>query len=65
MSPVIHIFQQGRTQAQKLAVYQQLPIRLEAQCDLRPQDLVVSVSANTVEAWSFVFGRAQFLTGEL
>lgn len=62
---VIHIFQQGRTQAQKVAAYEQLAIRLEARCDLRPQDLVVSVSANTVEDWSFGFGRAQFLTGEL
>ncbi len=62
---VIHIFQQGRSRDQKVAVYEQLALRLEAQCELRPQDLVVSISTNTVDDWSFGLGRAQFLTGEL
>ncbi len=62
---VIQIFQQGRTVAQKQAAYEQLAIRLEAKCGIRPADLIISVLANERADWSFGLGRAQFLTGEL
>jgi phenylpyruvate tautomerase PptA (4-oxalocrotonate tautomerase family) len=62
---VIQIFQQGRTVEQKKAAYQQLARRLEDQCHLRPEDLIVSVNANERADWSFGLGRAQFLEGEL
>jgi hypothetical protein len=32
---------------------------------VRPQDLIVSVTANERADWSFGLGRAQFLEGEL
>ncbi|WP_339499041.1 tautomerase family protein [Pseudomonas silesiensis] len=39
--------------------------RLQAECDLSPDDLIVSLVENTDADWSFGRGRAQFLTGEL
>jgi phenylpyruvate tautomerase PptA (4-oxalocrotonate tautomerase family) len=62
---VVQIFQQGRTAAQKQAAYAQLARRLDAECGVRPQDLIVSVTANERADWSFGLGRAQFLEGDL
>ena len=45
--------------------YEQLAKRLDAECDVAPTDLIVSVVANGREDWSFGLGRAQFLEGEL
>jgi phenylpyruvate tautomerase PptA (4-oxalocrotonate tautomerase family) len=61
---VVQIFQQGRSQQQKVAAYAALAERL-AECDVLPGDLIVSVVGNKPEDWSFGHGRAQFLTGEL
>ena len=38
---------------------------LDARCGLDSADLVVSITDNNDEDWSFGYGRAQFLTGEL
>jgi phenylpyruvate tautomerase PptA (4-oxalocrotonate tautomerase family) len=62
---VIQIVQQGRTTEQKQAAYAQLAKRLEAECQVAPTDLIVSVVANGREDWSFGLGRAQFLEGDL
>jgi hypothetical protein len=62
---VIQIFQQGRTAATKQATYAALSEALGREAGLRGEDLIVSCSGNTKEDWSFGFGRAQFLTGEL
>ena len=62
---VIQILHQGRTGEQKQAAYEQLAKRLDAENLVRPEDLIVSVSANRREDWSFGLGRAQFMTGEL
>ena len=62
---VIQIFQQGRSAEQKQTAYEQLANRLDAAGLVRPADLIVSVTGNTREDWSFGLGRAQFLTGEL
>lgn len=62
---VIQIFQQGRTAGQKKAAYVALARELEAQCQVRPEDLIVSVMANERSDWSFGLGRAQFLDGDL
>lgn len=35
------------------------------ECGLRGQDLIVTVSGNGKEDWSFGEGRAQFLVGDL
>ena len=42
-----------------------LAANLAARCGLDSADLVVSITDNTDEDWSFGYGRAQFLTGEL
>jgi Tautomerase enzyme len=50
---------------QKERLYALLAEQLKRDCGLDPADLVVSVSENDDEDWSFGLGRAQFLTGEL
>jgi phenylpyruvate tautomerase PptA (4-oxalocrotonate tautomerase family) len=62
---VIQIFQQGRSEDQKRAVYRELASRLQDACGIAPTDLVVSVVTNGREDWSFGLGRAQFLEGDL
>jgi phenylpyruvate tautomerase PptA (4-oxalocrotonate tautomerase family) len=61
----VQVFQQGRDADQKTALYAGLADRLAAETGLRGEDLVVSLSANTKEDWSFGNGRAQFLEGDL
>jgi phenylpyruvate tautomerase PptA (4-oxalocrotonate tautomerase family) len=62
---VLQVFQQGRSEEQKRALYAGLARRLEESTGLAPSDLVVSVATNTREDWSFGLGRAQFLEGDL
>src|SRR5215218_2658942 len=62
---IIQIFQQGRSTEQKVAAYAELAKRLEAECDVRPEDLIISVVANRHVDWSFGLGQAQFLDGTL
>ena len=62
---VLQIFQQGRTDAHKVAAYSRLAERLKAEVGLEPTDLIVSVVANERADWSFGLGRAQFLEGDL
>lgn len=59
------MFQQGRDAAKKQAVYAALAERLGKECGVPGTDLIVSMTANTKEDWSFGNGRAQFLTGDL
>jgi phenylpyruvate tautomerase PptA (4-oxalocrotonate tautomerase family) len=62
---VIQIFQQGRSEDQKKAVYRELADRLQAHCGIAPTDLIVSIVSNGRQDWSFGLGRAQFLEGDL
>jgi phenylpyruvate tautomerase PptA (4-oxalocrotonate tautomerase family) len=62
---IIQIFQQGRSTEQKVAAYAELAKRLEAECGLRREDLIISVMANRHVDWSFGLGQAQFLDGTL
>jgi phenylpyruvate tautomerase PptA (4-oxalocrotonate tautomerase family) len=62
---LVQVFQQGRSEAQKKALYARLAERLESDCGVAKTDLVVSVAANGREDWSFGLGRAQFLEGDL
>lgn len=62
---LIEVVQQGRSEAQKRALYASLARRLNEEVGLAPADLVVSISENTKADWSFGFGAAQFLEGEL
>jgi hypothetical protein len=62
---IIQIFQQGRSTEQKQAMYAELAKRLEAECGVGGEDLIISVMANRHVDWSFGLGRAQFLDGTL
>ena len=62
---VIQVTEQGRDESQKKALYAALARALEARVGLRPEDLIVSIVANTSADWSFGLGRAQFLDGDL
>ena len=62
---IIHVVSRRRTRAEKERLYALLAERLKRDCGLDPADLVISVSGNDDEDWSFGLGRAQFLTGEL
>ena len=62
---LVQVFQQGRSDAQKQALYARLAERLGSECGVAGTDLVVSVAANSRADWSFGLGRAQFLEGDL
>ena len=59
------MFQQGRSEEQKRALYAGLARRLQESAALGSSDLIVSVASNTREGWSFGLGSAQFLEGDL
>jgi phenylpyruvate tautomerase PptA (4-oxalocrotonate tautomerase family) len=62
---LIEITQQGRDETQKQALYRRLAGALSQRGQAQPEDLIIAVSENSRADWSFGFGRAQFLTGEL
>jgi phenylpyruvate tautomerase PptA (4-oxalocrotonate tautomerase family) len=62
---LVEITQQGRSRDQKVVMYASLARALQEKAGLHPQDLIISVTENTREDWSFGEGRAQFLDGGL
>jgi phenylpyruvate tautomerase PptA (4-oxalocrotonate tautomerase family) len=62
---VISIVSRPRTSEEKQQFYRTLSALLEQRCNLDPADLVMSIASNTDVDWSFGYGRAQFVTGEL
>lgn len=62
---VIRVTSKQRTQDKKKLLYSLLGQRLKDRCQIEPQDLLVSIVENGDADWSFGFGKAQFLTGEL
>jgi phenylpyruvate tautomerase PptA (4-oxalocrotonate tautomerase family) len=62
---IVHVVSRHRTRTQKEKFYRLLAEYLHRDSGLDPCDLIVSVSENDDEDWSFGQGRAQFLTGEL
>jgi phenylpyruvate tautomerase PptA (4-oxalocrotonate tautomerase family) len=62
---IVHVVSRRRTRAQKQRFYALLAHKLAEQCGLDPADLIVSITENDDEDWSFGHGRAQFLTSEL
>jgi phenylpyruvate tautomerase PptA (4-oxalocrotonate tautomerase family) len=62
---VIQITTRPHPREAKEAFYRRLCQELESDCGLSPSDVVVSIVTNSDEDWSFGYGRAQFLTGEL
>ncbi|KKC04134.1 tautomerase family protein [Mycobacterium nebraskense] len=62
---IVHMVSRRRTRAMKEKFYELMAGNLADRCGLDPADLIVSISENGDEDWSFGLGRAQFLTGEL
>lgn len=62
---MIQIFtQRGRTQNAKQLLYQAIASKL-ACAGVVPEDVFIGYVENGAEDWSFGFGQAQYLTGEL
>jgi len=62
---VVHVVSRRRTREMKEKFYELLVSNLSERCGLDATDLIVSITENSDEDWSFGHGRAQFLTGEL
>jgi phenylpyruvate tautomerase PptA (4-oxalocrotonate tautomerase family) len=62
---VIEITHQGRTREQKIAMYHAMAQALSESTGLNPNDLIISLTENHREDWSFGAGAAQFLDGML
>jgi len=54
-----------RTEPQKIEFYRLLVEKLQSQCGISPDDVIVSIVENDDADWSFGRGRAQFITREL
>jgi phenylpyruvate tautomerase PptA (4-oxalocrotonate tautomerase family) len=62
---VLQVVSRRRPRDFKERFYKLLASNLAERCGLDPADLIVSITENDDEDWSFGYGRAQFLTGEL
>lgn len=62
---VVRVTSRPRTQEQKEGFYRLLCEHLQRRCNIPSNDVVVAITENTDADWSFGYGRAQFLTGEL
>lgn len=54
-----------RTDKMKKEFYRLLSINLEKDCKIAPKDVMVTFVTNGAGEWSFGFGKAQFLNGDL
>ena len=62
---IIQIFtQRGRSAVMKSALYAEIANRL-GEMGVEGEDIFIGYHENGPEDWSFGFGRAQYLTGEL
>jgi phenylpyruvate tautomerase PptA (4-oxalocrotonate tautomerase family) len=62
---VVQVTTRRRSQLEKQNFYELLCRELNRCCGVKPSDVVVSITQNADENWSFGYGRAQFITGEL
>jgi 4-oxalocrotonate tautomerase len=62
---VLHVVSRRRTREMKEKFYELLASNLADRCGVDPANLIVSITENANEDWSFGHGRAQFLSGEL
>lgn len=62
---VLRFVSKPRPESAKERLYSTLAARLERDCGVSPEDLVVAITTNDDADWSFGGGRAQFLTGDL
>ncbi|MBT2657342.1 tautomerase family protein [Bacillus sp. ISL-18] len=62
---IVSVTSTQRSDKQKKEFYKLLVKELVESCDMEPNDIMVSIVTNGAADWSFGFGKAQFLTGEL
>lgn len=62
---VFSLISRPRTTNQKELFYSSLVSELHDKMNIRKEDIMINISINADEDWSFFGGRAQFLTGEL
>jgi phenylpyruvate tautomerase PptA (4-oxalocrotonate tautomerase family) len=62
---LIHMTTRPRTRAEKEQLYALVTRNLVDRSAMAPADVVIALVENKDEDWSFGFGRAQFMTGEL
>ncbi len=62
---VVSVNSRPRTTEAKQKFYAELCRELKETCGIESSDVMVNIMTNTDADWSFGFGRAQFLTGEL
>jgi hypothetical protein len=62
---VVQVTTRPRSRLEKQNFYEVLCRELNRCCGIKASDIVVSVTQNADEDWSFGYGRAQFITGEL
>jgi phenylpyruvate tautomerase PptA (4-oxalocrotonate tautomerase family) len=62
---VVQVTTRSRSRFEKQNFYELLCQELLRRCGVKASDVVVSITQNADEDWSFGCGRAQFITGEL
>ena len=62
---MVQVTTRPRSRPEKQNFYELLCQELTRRCDMKASDIVVSITQNNDEDWSFGYGRAQFITGEL
>ena len=64
-SVIVEVTTRPRTRLEKQNFYELLCQELAQRCGMKASDVVVSITQNADEDWSFGYGRAQFISGEL
>lgn len=62
---VVQVVTRPRGKKLKQKFYKLLTEELQKSCGIAPSDVMVSMTENSDEDWSFGLGRAQFLEGDL
>ena len=62
---MVQVTTRPRTRLEKQNFYERLCQELLRRCGVKASDVVVAITQNADEDWSFGYGRAQFITGEL
>jgi phenylpyruvate tautomerase PptA (4-oxalocrotonate tautomerase family) len=62
---VVQVTTRPRSRLEKQNFYELLCRELNRCCGINASDVVVAMTQNADEDWSFGYGRAQFITGEL
>jgi phenylpyruvate tautomerase PptA (4-oxalocrotonate tautomerase family) len=62
---MVEVTTRPRSRLEKRDFYELLCQELLRRCEVKASDVVVSITQNADEDWSFGYGRAQFIPGEL